>query len=928
MAPEAVPTLDELEQLAAIDPASAALRLTGVDEPGRRAVGRVLVPHVATLKRQHGSTFDSDLIRRMKRLAPAVVATGTLPELKKLGWAALPWRGQLGLVGDLLTDRRPEWLSDWADWALEQDRSLFPLVRRLVREGTLGRPTSDAYILALMDGVPIDRGNEQPLRRALLDDPGLLEHEVWRLFEVEGGGEVSLANCDKYRFRGNPWSEALVLLADEGLLPRKRLLDASLAALGRDFSGYRAGWHARFHEALSPTLDERAARSDSYGGLLSSPIANTVAFAVAALAELDRAGRLPASAELVDRLRPALASERKLTIQRGITLLRSAVTRDSALAEPAALAACTALGHSDAAVQARALELIEPAAASPEVRAALLEITAAPTLRERITALVGIAMAADAPGAPDPVTLADDAAALPGSARELAGVDVALKAVLLASGPPPAVAFSVTDVPVLASAAATPPVADVDELIDVVGRVLELPDPAPDELERALDGIARLCDERPADFDRRTSSLRRRLTRPDRHGLHPLVAAWLTIDLPPVPWSLEHILENPSAVIRRSLELAPRVAARRALPLLATPTHDGAWLDPRVAIDRLRSLGMAGVEPGRHDLVQALLRLAPDHRAEALRDAAALTGDAASVMRAALGGDLPRGIDEELATAIELARGLDHAGPEYRVAYRDRFGYISLRATVDPEPSEAMRAAIPALRMGLDECWRSFSDPEVVGEEAAALVYLWPAGHRALWAHTTMKILTRGDGRSLEPALDPDRPLGELGALAVAAGLAHPDAGVRATAIDVVILAVSDGRLDAALLGSSAHSVCARPGHGQPTRLGPALRTVADESPLHAEVARMALERCVGLSPPARTLHAFLDPLNELCAEAGAGVLDDQARSVLGSLRGSTKAARLARALLERQGESRWSAAAAGLAAAGRIERARRWAAG
>ena len=40
---------------------------------------------------------------------------------------------------------------------------------------------------------------------------------------------------------------------------RQRLLDASLAALARDFSTYRAGWFSRFHESLAPTDDERAA---------------------------------------------------------------------------------------------------------------------------------------------------------------------------------------------------------------------------------------------------------------------------------------------------------------------------------------------------------------------------------------------------------------------------------------------------------------------------------------------------------------------------------------------------------------------------------------------------------------------------------------------------------------------------------------------
>ena len=51
---------------------------------------------------------------------------------------------------------------------------------------------------------------------------------------------------------------------------------------------------------------------------------------------------------------------------------------------------------------------------------------------------------------------------------------------------------------------AVTPVADLDELLDLVGRLLHKVEDA-DDFERALDGIARLCDERPADFAARTA---------------------------------------------------------------------------------------------------------------------------------------------------------------------------------------------------------------------------------------------------------------------------------------------------------------------------------------------------------------------------------------------------------------------------------------
>ena len=78
---------------------------------------------------------------------------------------------------------------------------------------------------------------------------------------------------------------------------------------------------------------------------------------------------------------------------------------------------------------------------------------------------------------------------------------------------------------------------------------------------------------------------------------------------------------------------------------------------------------------------------------------------------------------------------------------------------------------------------------------------------------------------------------------------------------------------------------------------------------------------------PIRGLHALLEPLNELAADAGAAVAHPAARELLASLTGSSNAAKLAKALLARDGASRHADAAARQAAEARIERARRWAA-
>jgi hypothetical protein len=183
------------------------------------------------------------------------------------------------------------------------------------------------------------------------------------------------------------------------------------------------------------------------------------------------------------------------------------------------------------------------------------------------------------------------------------------------------------EVPVLTGVAPIQPINSLDELINAVAHAVETIDSA-DEAERILDGISRLCDQRPADFERRTGPLLKRVLKmrqsPNGRGLAGgwgaqrrftlVLTAWLQRDVSP-PGKLPYEpSDGPFALWKGRLEeLANRVATGTAAPLLAAPTHTRGWIDPRELARRLRRLQEQAREPLMFDLVQALLRLAPDH---------------------------------------------------------------------------------------------------------------------------------------------------------------------------------------------------------------------------------------------------------------------------------------------------------------------------
>jgi Family of unknown function (DUF6493) len=696
----------------------------------------------------------------------AVLASCSLGQLKK--------RGRNLRMSDtdfrVLAARKPDWITDYAGWSLEKLPAIWPAVRRLERAGLCRRPDTDHYVLGLIQCVA-PWGVMPSVHEALLSDPELLEREVWHLFEVEGSGEFSLAAYDKYSRDEATWETALVSLAADGTLPRDRLLDASLAALERDFAQFRAGWFSRFHEALQPTLDERAERVELYLNLLASKIPPTVSFALSALSKLDRAQRLPAG-KLVNRISPALTARSKGAVSTALKLLENAARRDPALKRAAAMVAAQALSHESPDAQSEAFDLVVRAGARDDT-ALLASIVSqleqlAASVQPRVREWLGSANAATPPGPSSTAPLEADlealmtrAAAMTPHFRERAGVDAAVAAIRAGSFDVPAISFDGTEFPRLDPAAEIQPIAGLDELIGVFSAVLENPD-AIDEVERVLDGVSRLCGHRPSDFEAHTRPLFKRATALlERHsagdqygpftGWQPaidlcgLALSWIgaqaidpdvalrvnkqhsKFELPMIDyqhkigkWSgLARVYElDQSAEMlflsRRALAVARRAAKGQAEPLLSAPTHRGGWIDPIVLVDRIQTGAKTATTPEVYDQVQAILRLAPGRRAQARRRKFAAEGEFAQAVRYALGGDTDS-IGPTAALWIAAARA--------RAPFDDDPRVLERHPNLGPDAGAAARFAYR--------------------------VKLKPTGHGKTWAHF---LLDR------EPAVPPEVP--------------------------------------------------------------------------------------------------------------------------------------------------------------------------
>ena len=759
-------------------------------------------------------------------------------------------------------DSPPRWLAgvarrQLADTARRSTwRGTFDEVRRLERLGLVSLDVDDTYVLAMVSGLADRTGT-------LRADPELVERALWRVFEVEGGGEVSLANVDRF-YAKVTWQETFVALVTDGTLPRERVLRSCLAALARDFLRYRAAWYAATYDALAPSVEEQAAHQDDLRTLLRSAVGPTVAMAVRRLRAIGTAGLLDDEAT-VAAVEPALLAPAKATALAALRLLDECVRRDGSTRAAAAALAGRALEHPAADVQRAAAKLVD--------------------------ALGGTV---------------DTGALSPSVAADL-GVPVA---------PTATPATSVT--PVRRGAAL---VRSRDEVVERVAALLEdASDPY--DVEAVLAALAALDEpEALRPLAKRAATV---VARGPREGAVP---NWLRGELarlvlvavgqPALPFA---VAEGTEFLAARLGEVAGVLARRRApFAMLATP-DDGPWVRPETLVRRLTDT------PAHHDLVAAVLRLAPEGR-----DAAsAPEGPAAEVVAYALGRPAARGgwrrrrspdawwvaaararaplaPDERLVKA--RLTGAGRAGPiaamveiaEERGSYREGQRHVSYTwwkwavvvAGGGPAPAD-QPTAVPA------RVTYSLLGGRAYEDWVGWLALTWPhdAEHFLVRAFTSVAVATHPGVQHDAPrvlhalAAHPGR-LGPLAAATLAAGLMAAGTEHRVVATDAVVSLAP--RLPAAQLATELAYLAPV---ATATRTARSLADVAASG--LAPYAVAVLDRMLPRLPyDLAGLHALLATLREESLRTGARP-SEPLRAWLAAFPGGGAAGRTAKALLER----------------------------
>ena len=818
----------------------------------------------------------------------------------------------------VVTDRRPVWIDRWIEAELSSTMfhsNAWAALWPLIRAGVCQKPTSAGYMRWMVHALPYykwdweKRKGPLPLSELLLQDFELLEEDVWKLFEVETRALTS-----------DNWPSALVELSQQGRLDRDRLLDASLKALSNGFMNDVLTGYYRFFERMRPTVDEVACRQPVLSGLLANPASHVVGFALKKLGELARAVRLDGEAFL--GAMPSVFQTRSKGQPMAALRIAEQIVKHSPNLLPHAVASLLeALAHPAADVQKKAIVLLESWAArlhsdhATAIRERIEEL--APSVRARAEAVADKLASPPAQESNISIPIDDFAAELaelaaaadelPPRWRELAGVNEAIAAIGSGNIPAP-LAFDLMAVPVLTGVRRIAPIGSLEELIDAVAHAVESIDSA-DEVERILDGLSRLGHERPADFERRTAPLVKRIresglaesTRgfttlgPARDTVYQLLLLWITGELHPPRLERYAAPATEQFYEGRLRELIAGIMNRTVAPLLAAPTHEGGWIDSAALLERLMSRATSGTVAGQFDFIQALLRLAPDNRAETLSKASDLPSDCGRILRWALGGAQrhyaayhhnaavwlaaararrPKGDHAELAAVgigEDVPDGVRHAEFDWRSIRVLREGLLAglereyrlVDVVEQPllEPKH-VNPLWPTVSLHARDTWHRYphsmtfqdaSGATVVREwvmrsgflsvlEIDALATIWPLCLDSFFTQAVCEMAARIDKPAsafepnhvyIKPLLEPDRPWTEMAVLAVWMALASKDTDARTAALDVLVESVSDGRAMPDQMGDVL-SKLQRGRWLKLHRVADALGEIARLSPLHA----------------------------------------------------------------------------------------------
>lgn len=405
--------------------------------------------------------------------------------------------------------------------------------------------------------------------------------------------------------------------------------------------------------------------------------------------------------------------------------------------------------------------------------------------------------------------------------------------------------------------------------------------------------------------------------------------------------------------------LTENVRNKRARPLLSTPSHVNGWLDPRIWVERLNLYHQHGWDIEKNDLLVSLPRLSPQHKEEAysildetpLREFIAFAlgisntidpkGDPALWITAARASnpdidwrDMFRNMNVDMSILGSLspiqydwrAYVEERTYEYYEGVHKVNLFKLTQKFTTDTHASSFSNSRKRGLKKIFSLKSKSFDPTDLpyasfhvlrenetwygIGESVAwrnSWDFTLCPSHRIganlraiqCLANTIDEDATRTTHKYsfFQHLFVGDQPWDEATHLMICLGLARKEADGRGMAVDAMIYGIEKGAIDPDILAVQLIGLSQEPWL-KLNRLSQSILTVSDSSLLHAYVISLTIQNWLPQTDlNARGMYGILEVLLNTQATIQQPLIVN-CQKALRSLKGSSKAAKTAKALL------------------------------
>lgn len=565
-------------------------------------------------------------------------------------------------VEPILRSRRPEWLSRFLLWIAQSSDLMdiaaydyFLVYRRFLKEKLIKPIKSSFWIQLMFPAMLFETGNDidsvpTSIYDQLKNDTGLIETEIWSLFEFESfpdnwnltSWDTHFSTWRREERKGEDWKGTLCTLIEEGTISGKRVTDGCFRSLSRPYTDHEAKWFVRLLETMIErkiVTEKELVKDNRFLELLDNPNPGSRVLGLQILERLFKSN-LVSDEKVLLHITGMFLEPAKGKVKKAISLLDKIAKKNEKLRAEIFRTALEGLKHEAVDIQQATLDLLlkYDALSDPEIMETINELAShlAVSVRRNIPELQKESKKQVHP--------------LPPKISE----------------------------PVKTSFEPIEPVKTFEELFDLAVRLVEKSNDI-HELERFLDGLSRLGNRKPEDFETKSVALLARVQKKIRcirdvldiekkkwdilwmtpfsgrridTDIHYLIASWITNSVPEIVklekpvevfWRDEprnerlHPYElkigkrswifkeydspgNPILLLfsKRLEAVLESVLSGESRPLLSAPTHRNGWIGPMIFVRRFIESRKKKSEYGDHEKTLALLRLMPLDRKEAL----------------------------------------------------------------------------------------------------------------------------------------------------------------------------------------------------------------------------------------------------------------------------------------------------------------------